>query len=760
MRNLLVAYICLFSCVELIRAQSALYVNGLELYTDDNALLHVEGDILFESGASLTNRGDLEVTGDWQNDVGAALTTEDSGSIILNGSSLQTISGTTELYRLEIDNANGVTISSGQNVITHTLTLTNGTLTTNDSLYLRSDANRTARVAEVTGGSASGDFIIERYIETAQNNWRMLSIPIQNATINEWYGDFATSGFTGSQFPSFPFISVYFYDETITGTAEDGYVPATNITNSLADGEGGWAYIGPLPVTVDVVGEINIGTINYPVSYTPDLGASSDGWCQLGNPYPSAIDWDASSGWTKTNMNNAIYVWDGELDQYRSYVGGVGTLGGTSEIASMQSFFVQSNAASPALSSTEEVKINDDAEFVNSPNLPINLLRIQVTGWGFLDETVMRFLHESTQGFDPLWDAYKPLTRNQYAPTIGTYFDSVLYSINSIDPDSLNRGVDLMVQSGWPGDYTIEITEVPTLPSNFCYYLEDLVSGEKHPLDSGYSFTVFLDTGITDARFRIHAYQPAQIESSMADCYGDYGAELLFTPNGTGPWYVTLFDSIGTMLYNDSLYETYMKDSLRGGFYSYWIDDPSGCGFAMDSIIIDEKDQIEAQTSVVPQSGYPIEYTVTVEPQGGTPPYLVFWDWPIGLYGPVLFNADSGLYHFKVTDDLGCELDDSVAVIPERKPDPIDTNEITGWQNGGKGLIKVYPNPSSGLIQIDGLMGKDLNITVFDAKGQLVHRTKELKSTSTLDLTQLQSGVYQLNIETNSQIISLSIIIE
>ena len=52
----------------------------------------------------------------------------------------------------------------------------------------------------------------------------------------------------------------------------------------------------------------------------------------VGNPYPSAIDWDASSGWTKTNIDNAIYFFKASgTDQYggtySSYVNGVSSDG-------------------------------------------------------------------------------------------------------------------------------------------------------------------------------------------------------------------------------------------------------------------------------------------------------------------------------------------------------------------------------------------------------------------------------------------------
>lgn len=86
-----------------------------------------------------------------------------------------------------------------------------------------------------------------------------------------------------------------------------------------------------------------MGTQPLNPTFTASAGLIEDGWNLLNNPYCSAIDWDSPS-WTKTNVDNAIYVYDRINDYYASYVGpigmlpGVGTNGGTNIIASSQAF--------------------------------------------------------------------------------------------------------------------------------------------------------------------------------------------------------------------------------------------------------------------------------------------------------------------------------------------------------------------------------------------------------------------------------------
>ena len=177
-----------------------------------------------------------------------------------------------------------------------------------------------------------------------------------------WDDDFITSGFTGSDYPNFSFVSIYTYDESVGGTGDFGFTPLSSSSETINMGEGYWVwcgdqYQGTNPFTIDVTGPIHIGDRDLNVSYTSSAGSNHDGWTMVGNPYASPIDWD-SPGWTKTNINNAIYIWDPDLRQYAAYVGGVGTNGGSRYIASSQAFWVQANAASPQLRITESAKAN------------------------------------------------------------------------------------------------------------------------------------------------------------------------------------------------------------------------------------------------------------------------------------------------------------------------------------------------------------------------------------------------------------------
>ena len=125
----------------------------------------------------------------------------------------------------------------------------------------------------------------------------------------------------------------------------------------------------------------------------------------MGNPYTSAIDWDAASGWTKTNLANSVYIWNGT--QYATYVAGVGANGGSRYIPKGQGFFVQANASGASLSMNSNVQVHNSASFLKTDTDPANTIRINVSAQGSNDEAVIVIRESNTYAFDPQTDAYK-----------------------------------------------------------------------------------------------------------------------------------------------------------------------------------------------------------------------------------------------------------------------------------------------------------------------------------------------------------------
>ncbi len=129
----------------------------------------------------------VTVTGNFTNNG----TISGAGKVKLTVASGQTITGIGTVSNLELNNGSGATISSGANKlnITGLLTITSGTLTTNGNLVLKSTSpTATAMVGPVLG-AISGDVVHERYLSAPANGsggrgWRLLTSPLANNATN------------------------------------------------------------------------------------------------------------------------------------------------------------------------------------------------------------------------------------------------------------------------------------------------------------------------------------------------------------------------------------------------------------------------------------------------------------------------------------------------------------------------------------------------------------------------------------------------
>lgn len=240
------------------------------------------------------------------------------------------------------------------------------TLTTYSFLTLKSDANGTARVAEIpvdgSGnalGTISGDVVVERFIP-AKRSWRMVTAPLSatgDQTINEaWQEGVVNADITNNQNPT-PGFGVHIsgssptlgFDATplnnpslkVFDRATSSWSGIANTLNTyIKDYEGYMLFVrgnrstplsmntgAPLSTTViRANGGLRMGR------QSVSLGSGAGSYTLVGNPYPSTIDFRSLSitglGSTKT-----FVLWDPALTgtqgvgayQYFTQVGGAGT---------------------------------------------------------------------------------------------------------------------------------------------------------------------------------------------------------------------------------------------------------------------------------------------------------------------------------------------------------------------------------------------------------------------------------------------------
>jgi len=704
----------------------------------------------------------VNISGNWTKTGGAFESR--TGTVSFQGTGVQQIAGTQSWYNIKMNNTAGVTITSGANDLTSSLSISNGTFTTGGFLRLISDASGTARIAEITGtGAVSGNVIVQRHIDLGATEWRFLSSPVSGINFESWDDDFITSGFTGSDFPLFPFVSIYSYEEAATGSATNGYTALSTSAQSINVGEGYWVWCGDslggtAPFTIDVAGNVNSGSVSLPVSFTASGGASEDGWTMVGNPYPCPIDWD-DGVWTKNNMNDATYIWDPDNQQYASYINGSGANGGSNRIALGQGFWVQANAASPVLTAAEGVKINAEATFFKQFVDEKEELRIAVSGNGFGDETVIRTHPDATPDFDGQYDATKLFSTTYGVPSIHTVGGSNVFSINSVPAINQTTTVPLVVQVDVSGNYQLDATKTG-FQESACLILEDLLLDSLIDLSEQSTYTAYIEDSTTYPRFLVHITPGVLVDQTGVSCFGMSDGEVLVTGMAGGVWGYELFDSAGALLQQDSnLTVPTTLNNLAEGEHQLIITYSQGhCPQVDQAISIDSPEEIVVLFETTEDS---VTLGTTFEFKNLTTGADTYW-WTFGdgevssLESPFHTYSEVGSYEVKLrASKQECfeELIQGFQVVA-------DPTGIDGELTDNSPFLIYQTNAGKLVIEYTGNESELVTLRWLDIAGRQVGQEKLTVNpgTSTIDISDFATGTYLLQLNWDAQQLTRKII--
>jgi hypothetical protein len=260
-------------------------------------------------------------------------------------------------------------------------------------------------------------------VPSSSPGWYFLGTSISGQTFSDWTDDFAIAGpFPGASVPMGADRSTVFtYDGASTPTGSQvGEVNGWRIPTfaNVLPGNGYRAFLNNSffqgSKIIDNTGSIVQGTHNFNPTFNV-AGYGNGGWNFLANPFPSEINWNAA-GWTKTNIGGAIYIWNGQTQQYGAYSlandppgSNPGTNGVTNFISPGQAFFVRASGPSPVLVATEGVKSATNKSFIRSAFAHSSSFKISMTdvSSGYTDDNVIRFYDDASHSFDAEYDAQK-----------------------------------------------------------------------------------------------------------------------------------------------------------------------------------------------------------------------------------------------------------------------------------------------------------------------------------------------------------------
>ncbi len=502
-------------------------INVAGTWTNNGTFTDNGGTVVFNGTSSITgatNFGGVTITGTLtspaslnvaRNFTNNGTFVAGSGTLVLNGSSIQSISGTTTttFNNITVTNTAGppaVQVQSNQN-LQGVLTLSansqfdaDGSSNTSVFTLLSTNDNSTsdASIAALpSGASVTGNVTVQRFmaIEGGNNTriYRFISSPVQSAPVSQiqtfipvtgtFSGASSCSGCGTSQ-------SMFAYDESvITGDQNAGYInfPAAGNSETFTSGRGYSIFVrgNTAPISTagnarwSLTGPINSGSINFnPFTTFNSSGTlANDGWNLVGNPYPSTIDWDAA-GWTRTNINNAIYMRDnGQSGVFATYISGASVNGGSRYIPTGQAFFVKSDGGTIDFRATESVKAAGTQTTFFRQETVNDFLRMTLSGNGVRDEAVIRFQKEASDVYNSKQDARKLRNGSDTSPIVSLSSissDGVLLAINSANPLGCKnlvpfKKIALMIDGVRAGSHQLSFSQLDSFTEDIMIVLHD-----------------------------------------------------------------------------------------------------------------------------------------------------------------------------------------------------------------------------------------------------------------------------------------------
>lgn len=425
----------------------------------------------YNNSAATTANGNWNSTSTWQ--TGAVPASETHVTI----NHLVTVNSNTS--------CNDLTISGGTLTLDAPLTVSGQLTTGSQADKLIINANGSLLVANTVSGYGT----LIRGI-TGNSQYHFLASPVVGAT-------------AGSVFPSAQHNNIWLrqYDEP-TGQWQN--LTAASVLQSFL----GYAfYMDIASTTATFAGQLGDGNYNLSLSHSGSNGANYDYYNFVGNPYPSALDWKANSGWSRSNLElngggYDLWIWNGALGQYGAYnsaaSGDNGTNGVSRYIPWGQAFFVKAvNAGSLQVDNSARAHSNQAFLKQGVPETPS--LRIKVVSpEGMTDEVYIESGHE-VEGGTAKWFSIL-----DEAPGFYIYQPATQHKNTIALLQGFAEPIPLGLKAGVAGRYRLELNYGLQFKNSDDLYFKDLSTNQVMPLQlvNGYEFEA--QVGENPQRFVIY----------------------------------------------------------------------------------------------------------------------------------------------------------------------------------------------------------------------------------------------------------------
>jgi len=452
-------------------------------------------------------------------------------------------------HDLTINTAKMLTIGPDR-ALTVSGTLTNSAGTS--GLVLSSDTTGTASLIH---NSADVPATVTRYITGAKENWHFLSSPVTEQTIG---GDWLPSGTYGNGTGYDLYLwneptSCWIYKLNTTSTVNWNTVHPQSY---FIPGRGYLYSVQAKNPVMSFSGTLTNGAVEYVLTSASADTTGLKGFNLVGNPYPSSIDWQASTGWSRSTLKASgsgydMWIWNQSANNYgvcNSY-GGAGTNDITRYIAPMQGFFVRA-ASAGNLGFSNSIRVHDGANSWKSSVLNSDVISAVVQSGrdGTFDE--VRLLFGYSAGEIGAAKLFSPVAT---APSLYLNSGNSNYTVRYLSDTIAYPTVPVNFKAGSNGAYTLSFTFDSGTFKNI--FLEDKQTKVILDLKSEPLYRFNASVGDQAGRFVLHfvPVKPHTGSELHARIYTDGHKIFIDLTKVVGETRVSAYDVLGRKAWDQTL---------------------------------------------------------------------------------------------------------------------------------------------------------------------------------------------------------------
>jgi len=422
------------------------------------------------------------------------------------------------------------------------------TVASGANFTLDSDADGAATF--IPQGSISGDTKVKRYMATISGTtgngiWHLFSSPVS---------DFV-SGTLNNQY-------LKHWEEP---NANWAYISSTSEILSVGKGYA-LLLLNDYGNTVSITGSLNTGDITVQnLNFTS--GTSWEGYNLIGNPYTASVDWNVIQNNLPATIDQAIYYWDVENDQYIYYNNGSGTA--SRYIPAGQAFFIHITADNQEITFTEDSRVADNSNiyyksdkgktfdnYLPETKIQTNQLIVETsTSYNKTDKVFLKFHEKATSDYDGQFDAIKFYSNNAEIADAWLTFQSTEYSINTLPLDMLNGRYDMTIRFGKQESYSLTFDGIDSFDEDQPINLYDKTTSKYYDLRKHHKLNFYNSYGVMEDRFQL-VFSPdvgitEDIDSENWLIYSDGGSlniKNTFSNNDTETFAYQIYTTDGKLI--------------------------------------------------------------------------------------------------------------------------------------------------------------------------------------------------------------------